>query len=132
MIRRPPRSTRTDTLCPYTTLFRCVMTAARPASGTTRRYSTTGSRHPDRLRPGCDAWRPLRRGTGTPTLQTTRSILAFAVRPARRDGRLLFCHATTEASFRQLCWLVEHAAHEIFSLLSLPRILFRTGTHCLF
>src|SRR3546814_9784478 len=23
MIRRPPRSTRTDTLCPYTTLFRC-------------------------------------------------------------------------------------------------------------
>src|SRR3546814_4438099 len=27
MIRRPPRSTRTDTLCPYTTLFRSV---ARP------------------------------------------------------------------------------------------------------
>src|SRR3546814_13863961 len=24
MIRRPPRSTRTDTLCPYTTLFRSV------------------------------------------------------------------------------------------------------------
>src|SRR3546814_12175837 len=24
MIRRPPRSTRTDTLCPYTTLFRTV------------------------------------------------------------------------------------------------------------
>src|SRR3546814_18619467 len=26
MIRRPPRSTRTDTLCPYTTLFRSVIT----------------------------------------------------------------------------------------------------------
>src|SRR3546814_16055633 len=26
MIRRPPRSTRTDTLFPYTTLFRSVMT----------------------------------------------------------------------------------------------------------
>src|SRR3546814_19461715 len=25
MIRRPPRSTRTDTLCPYTTLFRSVV-----------------------------------------------------------------------------------------------------------
>src|SRR3546814_18628078 len=25
MIRRPPRSTRTDTLCPYTTLFRSWM-----------------------------------------------------------------------------------------------------------
>src|SRR3546814_1619053 len=26
MIRRPPRSTRTDTLCPYTTLFRSTRT----------------------------------------------------------------------------------------------------------
>src|SRR3546814_6511445 len=25
MIRRPPRSTRTDTLCPYTTLFRSAI-----------------------------------------------------------------------------------------------------------
>src|SRR3546814_765037 len=29
MIRRPPRSTRTDTLFPYTTLFRSVHLAAR-------------------------------------------------------------------------------------------------------
>src|SRR3546814_4344343 len=28
MIRRPPRSTRTDTLFPYTTLFRSVVAAA--------------------------------------------------------------------------------------------------------
>src|SRR3546814_1062332 len=28
MIRRPPRSTRTDTLCPYTTLFRSDLYAA--------------------------------------------------------------------------------------------------------
>src|SRR3546814_7032740 len=28
MIRRPPRSTRTDTLCPYTTLFRSVRATA--------------------------------------------------------------------------------------------------------
>src|SRR3546814_6877428 len=27
MIRRPPRSTRTDTLCPYTTLFRSFFRA---------------------------------------------------------------------------------------------------------
>src|SRR3546814_4622100 len=27
MIRRPPRSTRTDTLCPYTTLFRSTLHA---------------------------------------------------------------------------------------------------------
>src|SRR3546814_4808390 len=29
MIRRPPRSTRTDTLFPYTTLFRSPVTAAK-------------------------------------------------------------------------------------------------------
>src|SRR3546814_11239891 len=28
MVRRPPRSTRTDTLFPYTTLFRSTMSAA--------------------------------------------------------------------------------------------------------
>src|SRR3546814_11459546 len=35
MIRRPPRSTRRDTLCPYTTLFRSpsanILFAARPS-----------------------------------------------------------------------------------------------------
>src|SRR3546814_8009929 len=31
MIRRPPRSTRTDTLFPFTTLFRSTGTAAIPA-----------------------------------------------------------------------------------------------------
>src|SRR3546814_6561548 len=30
MIRRPPRSTRTDTLCPYTTLFRSVIPSYKP------------------------------------------------------------------------------------------------------
>src|SRR3546814_1019896 len=29
MIRRPPRSTRTDTLFPYTTLFRSILDVAR-------------------------------------------------------------------------------------------------------
>src|SRR3546814_18632557 len=32
MIRRPPRSTRTDTLFPYTTLFRSAATAPRASS----------------------------------------------------------------------------------------------------
>src|SRR3546814_4668265 len=34
MIRRPPRSTRTDTLLPYTTLFRSMRPAARVALST--------------------------------------------------------------------------------------------------
>src|SRR3546814_4466201 len=33
MIRRPPRSTRTDTLFPYTTLFRSVHLGPRPCPG---------------------------------------------------------------------------------------------------
>src|SRR3546814_18341148 len=33
MIRRPPRSTRTDTLFPYTTLFRSRTRAERPRQG---------------------------------------------------------------------------------------------------
>src|SRR3546814_500881 len=38
MIRRPPRSTRTDTLCPYTTLFRSLLLAlALPAGAETLR-----------------------------------------------------------------------------------------------
>src|SRR3546814_10510022 len=42
MIRRPPRSTRTDTLFPYTTLFRAVFLLMRAASGapTARRRAT--------------------------------------------------------------------------------------------
>src|SRR3546814_5587178 len=38
MIRRPPRSTRTDTLFPYTTLFRSLRLRLGPANGI-RRYS---------------------------------------------------------------------------------------------
>src|SRR3546814_2136624 len=51
MIRRPPRSTRTDTLFPYTTLFR----SATCTSG--NQHATTRSR--DASPPG----RPRRRGT---------------------------------------------------------------------
>src|SRR3546814_19225476 len=40
MIRRPPRSTRTDTLFPYTTLFRSITKAA--ATAVTARIQNTG------------------------------------------------------------------------------------------
>src|SRR3546814_16328812 len=36
MIRRPPRSTRTDTLFPYTTLFRSEIKKASPSKGLIR------------------------------------------------------------------------------------------------
>src|SRR3546814_10961593 len=60
MIRRPPRSTRTDTLFPYTTLFRSE--AAGNISPMRRTYSSPPERFPPtsrgfaRRRP---RWRPV-------------------------------------------------------------------------
>src|SRR3546814_4461533 len=48
MIRRPPRSTRTDTLFPYTTLFR----SGRP-DGLCRSQSAGHYRQPERREPCC-------------------------------------------------------------------------------
>src|SRR3546814_3040480 len=39
MIPRPPRATRTDTLFPYTTLFRSAVTAAHAAAAILQAYS---------------------------------------------------------------------------------------------
>src|SRR3546814_18526057 len=44
MIRRPPRSTRTDTLFPYTTLERCEMVAQKGREQ--RRVGLAARRHP--------------------------------------------------------------------------------------
>src|SRR3546814_6806052 len=46
MIRRPPRSTRTDTLFPYTTLFRSRR-GDRAGDGTVIGHRPVGSRHLD-------------------------------------------------------------------------------------
>src|SRR3546814_1544054 len=54
MIRRPPRSTRTDTLFPYTTLFRSPAAGAAPAQA--RRWSSeTAAAPPAGSAAGCDA-----------------------------------------------------------------------------
>src|SRR3546814_2598252 len=57
MIRRPPRSTRTDTLFPYTTLFRSPAAADRPAlSG-----GPQGAAHAARREPRAAAAQPVPR-----------------------------------------------------------------------
>src|SRR3546814_3579561 len=45
MIRRPPRSTRTDTLFPYTTLFRSALGAAGPPGAEQAVGLVTVARH---------------------------------------------------------------------------------------
>src|SRR3546814_9389180 len=71
MIRRPPRSTRTDTLFPYTTLFRSAHAARiararrierdRTRSAGQRAARRVRQRHADRARRGGDGGRALRR-----------------------------------------------------------------------
>src|SRR3546814_3537373 len=43
MIRRPPRSTRTDTLVPYTTLFRSLVAAAMTGGCVTATHARPGT-----------------------------------------------------------------------------------------
>src|SRR3546814_11305981 len=75
MIRRPPRSTRTDTLFPYTTLFRSRpelslrVPRARPQAPGNRQVPGTAGR----LRPG--ARTALRRATSDSTLDTPQRKL---------------------------------------------------------
>src|SRR3546814_11085316 len=85
MIRRPPRSTRTDTLFPYTTLFRSpllvgcvsavktVVTAPVKAVGQVADWSTTSQDESDRNR-----GRELRSEEHTSELQSLMRI-SYAV-----------------------------------------------------
>src|SRR3546814_8644404 len=98
MIRRPPRSTRTDTLFPYTTLFR----SDRPASGGAPRYGARAfglSERPaayDQDRRLSHQRRGARRSFERGSLrQAAKDDLPAAGRPLRRvgavfpDGRVL-------------------------------------------
>src|SRR3546814_12340214 len=58
MIRRPPRSTRTDTLFPYTTLFRSRGLGRCPSSGGFRGAASRPDRHRCRV---CLGARPIGR-----------------------------------------------------------------------
>src|SRR3546814_13966309 len=62
MIRRPPRSTRTDTLFPYTTLFRSLRGGRRFCSG--RRRLRRGSRGRRGFGRGGGRWGRCRRRGG--------------------------------------------------------------------
>src|SRR3546814_4942687 len=83
MIRRPPRSTRTDTLFPYTTLFRsgrfplleCLVRGA-DAQGGRSRGRDLGARNLRRL--GRGEPRPLRSEEHTSELQSLMRI-SYAV-----------------------------------------------------
>src|SRR3546814_5415880 len=78
MIRRPPRSTRTDTLFPYTTLFRSRLWAKFADHETGRNAAVTRARIAEKL------------GCAIKTVQRAWQVLGaagFAVEAARGHGR---------------------------------------------
>src|SRR3546814_11607455 len=97
MLRRPPVSTRTDTLFPYTTLFRAGSGRAAPDRRLDRRYrlgaGRAGRLDPARLgraRPDAGAWPGAARGRrpGQPVADRT----AEAGRTDRKSTRLNSSH----------------------------------------
>src|SRR3546814_1823425 len=81
MIRRPPGSTRTDTIFPYTTLFRSVR---EDFGARGERLSAQPVEVARRLRPARMQWHPYSRGAdpGHPQQRLFRAQL-----PRRPDGR---------------------------------------------
>src|SRR3546814_7389606 len=86
MVRRPPISTRTDTLFPYTTLFRSARRAPRSRPSIPCGCSSCRVRPPtrsSRRRPSA-ARRPSRRGRGCPcTRRRSRRSRSFRCLPSR-------------------------------------------------
>src|SRR3546814_8709387 len=74
MIRRPPRSTRTDTLFPYTTLFRSFLTSKAPPK------TGAPATHRGRLREGAESYAKLAQIAGA----RSYLLLPSTVAPERR------------------------------------------------
>src|SRR3546814_15124958 len=102
MIRRPPRSTRTDTLFPYTTLFRSMALGAEPVTTTVEgreRYSVS-IRYPRDYRSdpqviATEVLVPTSDGGAVPLNQVAKVSLAqgpSSIRTDRKSTRLNSSH----------------------------------------
>src|SRR3546814_7529979 len=92
MIRRPPRSTRTDTLFPYTTLFRsglCPQLWARPTFR--------------RKKPNCSAGRRNRSEEHTSELQSLMRIsyAVFCLKKKKAKHRTKQLQRTSDTNYEQ-------------------------------
>src|SRR3546814_10959299 len=81
MLLRPPRSTRTDTLFPYTTLFRSLFETFRTGGGRSRDLPP----HPQAER---RAFRPHRARRGS-AMTDTRGPLGWRLKLAYAGGQLV-------------------------------------------
>src|SRR3546814_14680865 len=100
MIRRPPKSTRTDTLFPYTTLFRSAPFGGEIVLVPPFEFGLRRQRHPARLTAadqiathgdkGCAAFRPKRRndaGSTCTPVTTGKNRLLDLRSEERRVGK---------------------------------------------
>src|SRR3546814_3628002 len=85
MIRRPPRSTRTDTLFPYTTLFRSLAPPTAPERDVAYR-TTGGGCHGRKADRGCPPGGARRSEEHTSELQSLMRI-SYAVFCLKKKNR---------------------------------------------
>src|SRR3546814_9564871 len=96
MIRRPPRSTRTDTLFPYTTLFRSGIKALAARNTALPQTLLHGDCHPNNIYwtadgPGFADWQLVQRGNWA--LDVAYHIAAvLPIAAAEREERALLDH----------------------------------------
>src|SRR3546814_1884435 len=101
MIRRPPRSTRTDTLCPYTTLFRSPVGRNRHQRRGARMIvlaNSISARWSAALAPSTAASRPAR---PTVTVLTRSEEHTSELQSLMRISYAVFCLNNTTTIHRQ-------------------------------
>src|SRR3546814_7788981 len=113
MIRRPPRSTRTDTLCPYTTLFRsrAALIIPRLANGVDA-GDVPCSRHWQKLRRGRSRTVPAFFGFGTAGFgSTSRDAGGIGGGPAPTRTRMTATPRNKSMIQKLYDWTMEKSAH---------------------
>src|SRR3546814_2567121 len=98
MIRRPPRSTRTDTLFPYTTLFR----SGDDHGGTVRRTAGDGGDRRDAAHPGPSSGGAVLHPLPRALLDLDRRLDAV-VRPHRSEEHTSELQSLMRISYAVFC-----------------------------
>src|SRR3546814_11652140 len=87
IIQRPPRSTRTDTLFPYTTLFRSAVTVTADPGACAFQFDPVGNNKFERT--GCDIAKAALAKAGVSYTSETRDRIAGAAAHVRIGEREL-------------------------------------------
>src|SRR3546814_3096955 len=112
MIRRPPRSTRTDTLFPYTTLFRspsirrASSTAAPRTAASMRRWASTTA--------GAPSWKPISRSEEhTSELQSLMRIsyAVFCLKKKKTHHHTTINNNTQIRTYHHITLVPKHNLH---------------------